>query len=235
MVTQILFVILVLIILYFLFAWMFKSSKTLTTLQEGNVKQVIHGNTLPGNKGTSSNYTYSMWVYVDDWNYRYGEEKVLLSSKDSDGNPIPSIVLGAMENNVTVSVTCYPVEKGGQDVVHDCVLRNIPLQKWVNILISLNGRTLDVYMDGKLVRTCLLPGIAKVQKSSNIEVTPNGGFKGWTSNIQYWADSTNPQQAYNIYREGYSGSGFLLSNIINKYRLKISFLEDNKVQGSFEL
>ena len=80
-------------------------------------------------------------------------------------------------------------------VTHQCVVKNFPLQKWVNLIVSVYGRTLDIYIDGKLVRTCILPGVAKVNAKANIVVTPNGGFNGWTSNFKYWAHASNPQEA----------------------------------------
>jgi hypothetical protein len=157
---------------------------------------------------------------------------------DQDGHPSPSIVLGAIENNITVSVACYPQNQttgttSNTSIVHKCEVQNFPLQKWVNLIISLYGRTLDIYIDGKLFRTCVLPGVAKVATNTAIHVTPSGGFDGFTSNFQYWADSTNPQQAYNIYKSGYGGS--VLGNLFNKYRIRIEFLEDNQVEGSFEI
>ena len=45
---------------------------------------------------------------------------------------------------------------------------NVPIQRWVNIFISVFGRTLDVYLDGKLVKTGILPSIAKVNPNANI-------------------------------------------------------------------
>jgi hypothetical protein len=157
---------------------------------------------------------------------------------DSDKNPSPSIELGAMDNDVTVSVSCYPKHQSGnatgvKPIIHKCKVQNVPLQRWVNLIVSLYGRTLDVYIDGKLVRTCLLPGVAKIAQTSPIVITPNGGFSGWTSNFQYWANSSNPQQAYDIYKNGYGGSS--LGNFFNKYRIKFSFMEDNTEKGSIEI
>tara|TARA_Y100000389_G_C17250150_1_gene407672 strand:+ start:94 stop:480 length:387 start_codon:yes stop_codon:yes gene_type:complete len=121
----------------------------------------------------------------------------------------------------------------GTSKIHKCTVRNFPLQKWVNLTVSLYGRTLDVYMDGKLVRTCILPGAAKSGTGGSIVVTPGNGFDGWTSQTKYWPDATNPQQAYSIYKDGYGGS--IIGNLFNKYRVRISFLEDNQSKGSFEL
>ena len=92
---------------------------------------------------------------------------------------------------------------------------------------------MDVYLDGKLVRTCVLPGIAKVNDNASIYITPEGGFSGYTSKIQYFADATNPQEAYNIYKDGYGDSIF--GGLMSKYQLKVSFLEDNVEQGSIEI
>ena len=78
-----------------------------------------------------------------------------------------------------------------------------------------------------------MPGVAKVANNSPVVITPNGGFSGYTAKIQYWPNATNPQEAWNIYRDGYGGS--ILGNLFNKYRIKVSFLEDNKEQSSFEL
>jgi hypothetical protein len=223
LIQSVLSVVVVLIVLYFIINWLFGKSNQLTRMSNGNEKQSIIASTLPSNNN-SSNYTYSTWFYVNDWNYRFGEPKILLGRLDEDKNPSPSIVFDAMENNVTISVSCYGNNK--KALVHECNVKNFPLQKWVNLLISVYGRTLDVYIDGKLVRTCLLPGVTKVNPKSDILVTPNGGFNGWTSNFMYWDNSTNPQEAYNIYKGGFGGS--LLGNIFNKYRLKFSFLTDNK-------
>ena len=101
------------------------------------------------------------------------------------------------------------------------------------MIISLYGRSLDVYLDGKLVKTCVLPGPAKVYANQPVYVTPAGGFSGFTSNIRYWTTAKNPQEAYNIYKEGYGGSS--LGNLFNKYRIKVAFLDDNVEKGSFEI
>ena len=157
---------------------------------------------------------------------------------DENGNPAPKIILGAMQNNIDIKVATYPVNKqqaadGSGSEIHTCTIENFPLQAWVNLIISLYGRTLDVYIDGKLVRTCVLPGPAKVYPDADVKITPNGGFSGYTSNIQYWPDATNPQQAYNIYKGGFGGS--YLGNLFNKYRIQVNFINNGNVTGSFEI
>lgn len=222
----------VLVIVYYIVNYYFDESKTIATMKPANIKQTISASTLPNNSN-NSNYTYSLWFYIDDWNYRYGEKKVMLSRtlKDSD-EPGPIISLDSNTNNVCVEVMCYP-RHNSKPQLHKCKIKNVPMQKWSNLTVSLYNRTLDLYLDGKLVRTCMLPGVVKVRPEADIEVCPDGGYSGWISNVKYWADASNPQQVYNIYKSGFGGS--LFGNILNKYKIRLSFVEDNKEQGSIEI
>ena len=233
-ILQIVLIIILVIVLIYVIMWFFSKTTQLTRMANGNVQQIILASTL-SNRKNSNNYTYSTWFYINDWNYRFGEPKIILGRLDKDNNPGPSITLDAMENNLTVAVACYPVSNSASaaPLIHQCNVANIPLQTWVNLIVSLYGRTLDLYLDGKLVRTCVLPGVAKVNPDTNILVTPAGGFNGWTTNFQYWPSASNPQEAYNIYKGGFGGS--TLGNIFNKFRIKVSFLTDNQERTSFEI
>ncbi len=234
---NILIVIVAILLIIWIVSWFSGGSSQLTPLSDGTEMQKISPSDLPSNDN-SNNYTYSVWFYVQDWNYRYGEPKIILGRVDENKAPSPSITLGALENNLQIKVVCYGKDAStgvsqNDELIHTCDVRNVPLQKWVNVITSLYGRSLDVYIDGKLVRTCVLPGVAKVNPDSPIYITPQGGFSGWTSNIRYWSEAKNPQQAYNIYKAGYGGS--TLGNLFNKYRIKISYLKDNVEQASFEI
>ena len=149
--------IVIVLLLYIVLNWLFKSGTKLTGLTNAKTASTIPATKLPNSQ--TNNYTYSSWVYIDDWSYRYGEPKIILGRLDKNLEPSPSIVLGALENNLKISVACYPSKTSKESITHTCDINNIPLQKWVNIIISLYGRSLDVYIDGKLVRTCVLPGV----------------------------------------------------------------------------
>lgn len=259
--------ILLLYIIYRILYYLLYNPYTLQTLQSGQTASTISASSLATINGVSStNFAYSIWFYVNDWNYRYGEPKVIFGrmgsksgSKDttvsttakandnsikgvSGLNPCPTVVLGAIENNITVALSCYPgtnnqdtnvkpVTSGNNFVVHNCNVSNVPIQKWVNLVLSVYGRTLDLYIDGKLVKTCLLPGTANVNNNSDVYVTPQGGFDGWTSKFQYYPNSLNPQEVWNIYSKGYGGQGWFN----NTYSLQVSLLENGTQQNSFTI
>jgi hypothetical protein len=83
-----------------------------------------------------------------------------------------------------------------------------------------------------MVRTCVLPGIAKVDSNAPVYITPMGGFSGWTARFQYWAESSNPQKAWDIYKAGYGGS--LLGSIFGKYTVKLSLMEGDTENTTLE-
>jgi hypothetical protein len=246
---SIVFTIVVIVFILMLLRFIFTDPYTLQNVQNGQTTSTISASSLATNGSSvpSSNFAYSVWFYVNDWNYRYGEPKVIfgrMGAKSASGtgsvpgvsglDPCPAVVLGAVENNVSVSLGCYPgvdqapTTPGGNTVVHTCSVANVPIQKWVNLIVSVYGRTMDLYIDGKLVRTCLLPGVASVNNNSDIYVTPAGGFNGWTSKLQYYPNSLNPQEAWNIYTRGYSS----WSSMFNAYQVQISLVENGTTQSS---
>lgn len=247
---RIVLIVLLLILVYYIIRYILIEPHTLQGIQNGTSGSIISASSLASNGSNvpSSNFAYAIWFYVNDWNYRYGEPKVIFgrmgakSTGGADGSidgisgldPCPAVVLGAVENNIAVSLGCYPgidqepTTPGGTTVVHTASISNIPIQKWVHLLISVYGRTMDLYIDGKLVRTSLLPGVACINVASNIYVTPSGGFNGWTSKLQYYPDSINPQEAWNIYKRGYSS----WISIFNTYQIQFSLIENGTTQSS---
>jgi len=243
----ILIIIVVIVIIIMFLRYLFVSPYTLQELRSGKDAATISASSLAKNGDVpSSNFAYSIWFYINDWNYRYGEPKVIFgrmgaASADGTGsipgvsgtNPCPAVVLDAVENNLAVSLACYPdsATSGSNSVMHTCMVSNVPIQKWVNLVVSVYGRSMDIYIDGKLVRTCLLPGTANINNTSDVYVTPKGGFEGWTARFQYYPNSLNPQEVWNIYAQGYSSA----LSIFGAYSVQVSLLENGSEKGSISI
>ena len=244
--------IVVIVLIFMLIRYIISDPYTLQNIQDGKTSSTISATSLATNGSSvpSSNFAYSIWFYINNWNYRYGESKVIFGrmgsatgqqggsvSGVSGMDPCPAVVLGAVENNLDISIGCYPgadqepTTAGGSTVVHTCSVANVPIQKWVNLVVSVYGRSMDVYIDGKLVRTCLLPGVASVNNNANVYVTPSGGFEGWTSKFQYFPNSINPQEAWNIYTQGYSN----MSSMFSSYQVQLALVENGKTQSSITI
>ncbi len=236
----ILFIVVIIVLLVFLINYLFfQQNKALSKCLPATKRQEIKAKKLKGSRN-DNNYAYSIWFYVTDWQYRLTETKDLLVRGSMSGHASPRITLAPYENNLTVSIST--VQQKTNEVFnslagrppnsdHNCTIENFPLQRWVNLIVSLNNRTLDLYLDGKLVRTCILPAPAKIHNNAPVLITPGGGFKGYTSNLQFFSNPLNPQQSFNIYRAGPNcGSDFF-----DKYKLKVTYLVDNKEEGEFTI
>lgn len=240
---SILLFVIVVILVIIAIRYISRDANTLTGLVSGKTMQKIEAADIAssGSSGSTSNFTYSIWFFIDDWNYRYGDAKVIfgrMSTGTGEKQPCPSVVLGPMENNITVSLAVFPgldevPETNDNFIVHKCPVANVPIQRWCNIFVSAYGRTLDLYLDGKLVRTCVLPGVAKIDSTAPVFITPMGGFSGWTARFQYWPESSNPQKAWNVYKAGYGGS--LLGNLFGRYTVKIALMEGDTEEESWTI
>lgn len=84
-----------------------------------------------------------------------------------------------------------------------CDIPSIDLQKWVQVTVCLNNKTADVYLDGKLARSCVLPSFYKVDKSNlALHVADYKGFGGFVSNVSAYNYALNPEQVWRLYMSG---------------------------------
>lgn len=100
---------------------------------------------------------------------------------------------------------------GSQTRANDCVVGPVDLQRWVHVVVTLNGKTVDTYLNGKLARSCILPSIFKVDSQSYaVNVADNGGFGGFVSGVAVSDYAMNPEQVYRTYQAGPLGDIGLL-------------------------
>lgn len=84
-----------------------------------------------------------------------------------------------------------------------CDLAQVDLQRWINISIAVNGKTVDVYYDGKLARSCVLPSFFKVDAGGySANLLAYGGFGGEIATVTMYDTALNPEQVYKNYMAG---------------------------------
>lgn len=106
-----------------------------------------------------------------------------------------------------------------------CDVKEIPLQRWVCLTIVSSGRVLDVYMDGKLSRSCVLDNIVHVPRGPLVlRLGESGGFGGRYSSVQMWNQQLTPDVIYGIYQMGPTQAQHNVFTEIAKYfNLNVSF------------
>jgi hypothetical protein len=89
-----------------------------------------------------------------------------------------------------------------------CDLPEIDLQRWTMVTVVLTGRTIDVYLDGKLSRSCTSSTFFKVDPTGvKPVIADRGGFDGYIGNTKVANHAMNPDEIYRAYLSGPTGSG----------------------------
>lgn len=94
-------------------------------------------------------------------------------------------------------------DSGLLDSTPMCDLPEIDLQRWVNLVVTVNGRTVDVYVDGKLARSCVMPSFFKVDAAGySAYLLSYGGFGGQIASTTMYDSALNPEAVYKNYIAG---------------------------------
>jgi len=166
--------------------------------------------------GEGGDYSYQFWMYVTDWNYKFGQEKNIMMRTDATNSAImnPVVSLHPTDNTMKVSVSIFPSTSGGSkaepapaghsgstDDVFVCEVPNIPLQTWLAVGVTVSTRNLDVYLNGKLVKSCFLTGVPKPVTGS-VTLNADGGFSGWMCSFYHYARLMVPADAQKFFSSG---------------------------------
>jgi hypothetical protein len=99
------------------------------------------------------------------------------------------------------------------DATPTCDLPEIDMQRWTHLGVVLSGRMIDVYLDGKLSRSCITKSYYKVDPTGvNLKMLqkPNtdgeNGFDGHISNVSLSNFPLTPSEIYRIYANGPFGT-----------------------------
>jgi hypothetical protein len=184
--------------------------------------------TAAGPDGGSYGILY--WMYIQDWNYKFGETKsVIVRSAGGDSNP--NITLHPTENSLQVTVSMFPSSTSGSssssepapsnndgsstDSTYTCTVTDVPLQSWFCVGVSLSGRSLDVYLNGKMVRSCFLPGVPK-PVSADLQIMPNGGFSGKVIDVYHYSRALLPSDVASFCAKGTNGTNYTSQSLPSK-------------------
>jgi hypothetical protein len=108
-----------------------------------------------------------------------------------------------------------------------CDIEQVNLQKWVNVTVVLSGRTVDVYVDGKLSRSCILKGIYKVDGPNQTLTIGNvlgGSYSGVIGTTRAANFAYSPDVVYRTYLQGPFDNSVLsmLWNYVNPASYSVS-------------
>jgi hypothetical protein len=125
-------------------------------------------------------FSYSMWMFIDNWEYKYGSWKHVLHKGNASSwpNRSPGIWLHPKKNALRVYMNTF------KNVGEYADVNNIPLNKWFHFSVCVRQRNMDLFINGNVVKRHLLKGIPK-QNYGNVYINAWRGFSGYMSRIKY--------------------------------------------------
>lgn len=194
-----------------------KSSGSRFVLQSTSMKQ-------PG----STKYNYEMWVYVES-NFPSDSFNVLMNR----GNLFAFALLG---NNLSLYVN--PIVDTSGSLTPDAsplktveITKSFPFQKWTQIYMNVDGDQVDLYLDGKLMKTKTGFSIP-TDRSTSVNVG-NAYTIGKLTRFSYWPSAVSPQEVWKKYMIGNSSTG--ANNYLTSYKADMAIFKDNQSVYKFSL
>jgi hypothetical protein len=126
-------------------------------------------------------FSYSTWLFIDDWNYKNGDAKHVFhkGNPSSWPNRAPAVYLDKTQNKLLVYMNTFLK-------INELVeIDNIPIKKWFHFALVVRERTMDVFINGFLKKRTVLSSLPK-QNFGNVYISQNGGFSGFISRFRYF-------------------------------------------------
>ena len=164
---------------------------------------------------SSARYSYNLWIYAN--------------AVDSSGNTIFSIDTDnvVLKIDTNGNLICDLTDSSGTNSI--IITPNYPMQRWVCVSISVDNNVVDMYLDGKLVKsqTMTVPNTTK----SSIITFGTGDI--YIAEFERLATPIDPQTAWDRYMAGNGGS--YISNMFSSYGASMILTKDQVDMKKFTL
>lgn len=154
-------------------------------------------------------FTWSCWIYLDNLTYNENQYRcIFYKGNDYSENPndatsnglnfpnnSPGLYLTPHKNDLVVIMNTFNV------INEKILISDIPVKKWVNVMIRCENNVIDVYINGTIVKSHRLHGVPK-QNYGNVYVGADGGFSGYVSNLSYFNKALGIYEINNIVSKG---------------------------------
>jgi len=155
------------------------------------------------------NYAISFWVYIDAVSPNVSSSLDKYTSLLNYGDK-PNVLYNASENTLMITMlnTGEPavgsvsrlknpqeLDAAGNIIIYK--LEKVLLQKWNNIIINYNGGTIDIFYNGKLVKS-VNEAVPQMSKDT-LTIGANKGINGGICNVTYFNSNINASQIYYLY------------------------------------
>jgi len=222
--TGLLLIVLILVIVFYAIYYVYNNAQTLYNLNDATAA-------IPYDKindPQATRYSYKLWVFVNSWG---PNQKVIINPGGESNNPSNlKLYLDANTPTLNCDILTTDTTAPTKTVV---ITNNFPIQRWVYIVVSVDGTVVDCYLDGKLIRSADLGYPSKLDNASgalkNFTIK-FGRFDAFLTKFSRISGATDPQTVWNEYM---SGNGYE-SKLTPSYGFEFSVNKDKDVIAKYK-
>jgi hypothetical protein len=173
-------------------------------------------------------FTWSVWLYLngfegDSSSTKYHHVFNKGNATDSGNgiikpNNAPGLYLNPMYNGFRVIMNLF--SDPNEDTID---VTDLPMTKWMNIMIRVQHKNCDIYVNGRLVKRRVMTDVVK-QNYDNVNVCLHGGFSGYLSNLTYYNNAIGIAEIQNVISAGPNLTP--ISKSINLNEIRPRYLSD---------
>jgi hypothetical protein len=206
---QIISAIAILIIIYYIISSIYNYYKNMSIIvsdpNPGTRQFVVQSGspektTIPTiQEGKGITYSISTWIYINPINgtINNNPNRIIMLR----GGFILSIDI--VKNELKLKIPLHDNRS------HTITYKNFPVQKWVNIVIVVNNRLVDLWLNGKLYKSKRFNNLILNNQNSSLFISPNGGFNGTIGRTYYYKKSLIRSEIVDIFDNGPYSTNFL--------------------------
>jgi len=172
------------------------------------------------NQSTGAEFTWSVWLFLSDlgnkpsmYNHIFSKGSNTFDPNNNLASPnnAPGLYVAPGENALYVVMDTV----SGNDNNNNFYIKNIPLNKWFNVILRLENMVLDAYINGVIATRLAFQNTPK-QNYNDVLICQSGGFSGKLSNLRYYSYALS---VFEINSVVYAGPNMKISSIQTKNTL----------------
>lgn len=192
-----------------------------TVLIDKPVAMTDNMSTCAGKLLTSgSEHTYSFWFFIKQWETGGNNKRLFTRSHLLNyqlhvemQSSYPNLVVSILDNDGLVQTHQGISDDSGDGYYR---LQNVSIQGWNHVTMTIFDKTLDMYLNGKLVKSFILP--VNLQSSEDNGISVGGSeadevptIDGFMARFIYYPRVLSPREIYRNYLKGPAAYGVLSS------------------------
>lgn len=152
-------------------------------------------------------YTFSFWININNipesahWDSDVNIPKGIISHFDS-----PNVSYLVKEDILRVTIGYK--DEGGLPGRYNFNLKDFRYQRWENIIVVVDNRSVDIYINGNLDRSVFLPNVPWISNDNLYIGQAGNNFNGHVARVEYWNDALTIDKVKSVYNKNKNRSVF---------------------------